>query len=183
MILAEPPVPESNEALPPYTPIPYTPFRRVTHDGTLSGPIDARTLRSQEARNRELRSLQRQWTVRRRSYPGTATPQPQTERTRYRPLVSEAFDLPPPYAPADPYPLFGPEPRRASRVARVLLCPFVPGGPMLERAAGRTDRWAKQVRWRVRTGVREVGCKARAVPGRIGGERGRRKMGWRRGGV
>ncbi|KAJ4379655.1 hypothetical protein N0V86_004837 [Didymella sp. IMI 355093] len=180
MVLANPsddtPSPPMEEDLPTYTPMPYTPFRRVTHDGTLSPPIDARTLRSREARQRELRELQRQWNVRRRTHPTASSELPHTERTRYRPLVSEAFDLPPPYAPSDPYPLFHPGPRRPSLVSRVLLYPFVPEGKMLDRAATKTDQWAAMVKCNVKTGVKEVGKKAKAVPKHVEEQRARRKI-------
>jgi len=178
VILDEPLGPSLEEDLPNYTPIPYTPFRRVTDDGTLSAPIDARTLRNREARQRELRELQRQWNVRRRTHPTASSELPRTERTRYRPLVSEAFDLPPPYAPNDPYPLYNAQPRRPSLVSKILLLPFVPEGKLLDRAAMKTDQWAEVVRSNVKTGVRVVGNKAKAVPKCIERQRVNRKIRW-----
>lgn len=177
MILADTRIP-STEDLPTYSPMPYTPFRRVTGDSTASEPIDARTLRSRESRQRELRELQRQWNIRRRTHPTASSELARTERTRYRPLVSEAFDLPPPYAHLDPYPLFKPADRRPSLVSRVLLYPFVPEGELLDQAAFRTDRWAAKVRSEVAMGVKEVGKKARAVPGKIEDKRAKRKIRW-----
>lgn len=178
VILDEPLGPSLDEDLPSYAPLPSIPFRRVTDSGTLSAPIDARTLRSRSARQRELRELQRQWTVRRRTHPTAPSELPRTERTRYRARVSEAFDLPPPYASADPYPLYTAEPRRPSLVARILLFPFVPEVRLLERAAKRTDQWAALVKGNVKTGVREVGRKAKAVPRRFEEKRAERKIRW-----
>jgi hypothetical protein len=178
VILDEPLGASLEEDLPSYAPIPYTPFRRVTDDGTLSAPIDTRTLRSREARQRELRELQRQWNVRRRTHPTASSELPRTERTRYRPLVSEAFDLPPPYAPSDPYPLYSAEPRRPSLVSKILLYPFVPEGKLLDRAAMKTDQWAALVRCNVKTGVKVVGNKAKAVPKRLEEQRAKRKIIW-----
>ncbi|KAF3039487.1 hypothetical protein E8E12_001877 [Didymella heteroderae] len=178
MILDEPLDPSLEEDLPSYAPNPYTPFRHVIDDGTLSGPIDACTLRSRGARQRELRELQRQWNVRRRTHPTASTELPRTECTRYRPLVSEAFDLPPPYAQSDPYPLYKAEAQRPSLVSRMLLCPFVPEGKLLERAATRTDQWAASVKCNVRTSVVEVGRKAKALPKQIEEQRAKRKVKW-----
>ncbi|KAF2631037.1 hypothetical protein BU25DRAFT_488487 [Macroventuria anomochaeta] len=161
------------DTLPSYSPVPYTPFRRVTDDGTLSEPLDARTVRNRQSRQRELRELQRQWNVRRRTHPTC-----ETERTQFRALVSEAYDLPPPYAPRDPYPLFKTKERKPSIWSRVVLYPFVPEGELLNKAAFATDRMAAKVAFGVKQGVEEVGKKAMAVPRRIESKRAERKIKW-----
>ncbi|KAJ4337040.1 hypothetical protein N0V95_008456, partial [Ascochyta clinopodiicola] len=136
MILEGPnePLALDSEIPPTYTSSPSPLSRRVTD----SAPSDAYLHHQDRAsRQLELRELQRQWTVRRRTHP-----QHPTERTFFRPPVSEAYDLPPPYAPQDPYPLFKPEEPRPSVWARAVLYPFVPEGKMLDKAAFATDRLA-----------------------------------------
>ncbi|KZM25956.1 hypothetical protein ST47_g2954 [Ascochyta rabiei] len=161
------------EALPAYTPTPSTLYRRVTTDGALPPPDPWLHGHGRASRQLELRELQRQWTIRRPSHPLCPT-----ERTLFRPPVSEAYDLPPPYAPRDPYPLFKPAEKRPSMWARVVLYPFVPEGEMLDKAALATDRLAKTVVGGVRKGVGEVGKKAKAVPRQIESTRAKRKIGW-----
>lgn len=166
VILDEPLGPSLDEALPSYASIPATPFRRVTDTDILS------------ARQRELRGLQRQSNTRRRTHPSAPSELPRTQRPRYRAVDSDAFDLPPPYASTDPYPMYATGRQRRSLAARILLFPFVPEGMGLERAAERTDRWASLVKGGVKTGVREVGRKAKAVPRRFEERRAERKIRW-----
>ena len=175
MVLEDASPPEPDD-LPSYSAVACAPSRRLTDDGTLYEPLDARTLGGRQSRQRELRELQRQWHVRRRSHPTF-----ETERTRFRAQVSEAYNLPPPYAARDPYPVFKAEEeeeRRPSLWARVVLYPFVPEGELLEKAACATDRVAARVAFGVKKGVEEVGKKARAVPGRIENKRAERKIKW-----
>ena len=162
------------DALPPYTDVPCNPFRRMTDDGRLESElVDTDLIRDRQSRQMELRELQRQWNVRRRTHPVCPT-----ERTQYRALVSEAYDLPPPYASRDPYPLFKPEERKPSIWSRVVLYPFVPEGEMLNKAAFATDRLASKVAFGVKKGVEEVGKKAKAVPRQIECKRAKRKIKW-----
>jgi hypothetical protein len=92
--------------------------------------------------------------------------------------VSEAYDLPPPYAPRDPYPLFKPKERKPSIWSRAVLYPFVPEGELLNKAAFATDRLASKVAFGVKKGVEEVGKKAKAVPRQIECKRAKRKIRW-----
>lgn len=170
MILEDVGAEMSADRLPAYTAYPHALLRRVTADSAGSAQCERATDR--EARQVELRELQRQWHVRRRTHPGCGT-----ERTVFRPLVSEVFDLPPPYAARDPYPVFQAE-RKPSRWARVVLYPFVPEGELLNKAAFATDRLAKTVVGGVRKGVEEVGKKAKAVPRQIESTRAKRKIRW-----
>ncbi|KAF1362849.1 hypothetical protein EJ07DRAFT_174412 [Lizonia empirigonia] len=164
----------SADRLPAYTAYPSALLRWVTADSAGSAQCEPATeRRDREARQVELRELQRQWNVRRRTDPVCAT-----ERTVFRPLVSEVFDLPPPYAARDPYPLFKAVERKPSLWARVVLYPFVPEGELLNKAASATDRLAKTVVGGVKKGVEEVGKKAKAVPRQIESTRAKRKIRW-----
>ncbi|KAF9694485.1 hypothetical protein EKO04_007462 [Ascochyta lentis] len=159
----------NDDTLPAYSTTPSTLFRCVTTASTPALPNHEPTSRDQE-----LRELQRQWTIRRRTQPFC----PPTERTAFRPPLSSAYDLPPPYAPRDPYPLFKPASKRPSIWARVVLYPFVPEGALLDKAAFATDRLAKTVVGGVKKGVEEVGRKAKAVPWQIESKRAKRKIRW-----
>lgn len=155
--------PCTSDPLPPYTP---PPLRRAT----TSSPDPTTTYSSRLARQLELRELQHQWTLRRRSHPSSP---PSTERTHFRPEISQLHDLPPPYAPRDPYPLFKNE-RRPRVWSRAVLCPFVPEGEMRDRAALRTERWAGRVVRGVKgvgRGRRRKGREDRGSAGGGGGER------------
>lgn len=162
-----------SDPLPSYTPFPSSLFRHVTSDGTYVPEDNASDRRDSQSSQTELRELQRQWHARRRSHPICPT-----ERTVFRSLVSEAFDLPPPYAPGDPYPLFKSPERKPSIWSRAVLYPFVPEGDMLNKAAFATDRLAKNVVVGVKKGVEGVGKKAKAVPKQIESTRAKRKMRW-----
>ncbi|KAF1927886.1 uncharacterized protein M421DRAFT_5561 [Didymella exigua CBS 183.55] len=139
----------------PPTPFPPTDTRR--HGMMLAPPLDTdEDLPSYSARDMALR---------RHTHPMAAS------ELRLEPpcdgLVAAAADPPPAYAAADPCLFPGAAGRRPSRVARALLCPFVPAGGLLEGAAGWADRWAAGV-W----------GRARDVPRRIEDKRARRKVRW-----
>ena len=160
--------------LPSYTPLPCMVSRRVTADNPRAIHTDPRmSHRDRQLRQLELRELQRQWNVRRRTHPIYLS-----ERTQSLSLLSEAYDLPPPYAPHDPCLLFKPEERKPSIWSRVVLYPFVPEGELLNKAAIATDRLAKNVAISMKKGVEEAGKKARAVPKQIESKRARRKIKW-----
>ena len=177
MILAEPEesIPQHPpESLPSYTPLPCSPFRRVTDDGRLeSSPVDPVSIRARQSRQTELRQLQRQWNIRRHTHPVDAT-----EPTHYRAQVAETYDLPPPYACRDPYPLFKPKERKASIWSRVALYPFVPQGPLYDKATFATDRLASKVAFGVKKGVENAGKKAKASRKQMECKRAQRKITW-----
>ncbi|KAF3003593.1 hypothetical protein E8E13_006931 [Curvularia kusanoi] len=155
----------SSEPLPSYTPLPPRPTRRMTSPGT---PTPTPTLNhpsTHQSRQRELLSLRRQWVQHTRR----SSSAPLTARTHYRAPIAQSHDLPPPYAPTDPYPLYAslpsphcpPEPssnsNKPSLWARAVLYPFVPEGVLLDKAAGVTERACAKVKFRVKKGVLAIG--------------------------
>lgn len=175
-----------HDLLPCYTPLPTLSVARMI-DPSASPTVPPGVLGTCEvliSRQRELSSLRCQWTTHcRRCRKALHNPSARIEHTRFRSPVARTYDLPPPYAPVDPYPLFSDTTdygelrrQRAKRSvfwARMVLYPFIPETVLLDKAAYATAMGVEKVAGGVKKGVVSAGVRVMAVPGRI--ERGRAK--------
>ncbi|OSS44942.1 hypothetical protein B5807_09325 [Epicoccum nigrum] len=180
-----------HDLLPSYTPLPNLGNRRMI-DPSASPIVPAGVLSTCEvliSRQRELSSLRCQWTTHcRRCRKELHNPNASTEHTRFRSPVARSYDLPPPYAPVDPYPLYSDTTdygelrrQRAKRSvfwARMALYPFIPETVLLDKAAYATAMGVEKVAYKMKKGVVSAGVRVMAVPGRIERGRAKRKIKW-----
>ena len=180
-----------HDLLPCYTTYPTVSVARMI-DPAASPTVPAGILGTCEvliSRQRELSSLRCQWITHcRRCRKELHNPSARTEHTRFRSPVARTYDLPPPYAPVDPYPVFSDTTdygelrrQRAKRSvfwARMVLYPFIPETVLRDKAAYATAMGVEKVAYGVKKRVVSAGARVMAVPKKIEKGRAKRKLKW-----